>query len=190
VLAAVSAGVAVLGFHLAMNQLAGWSEVGSGSADVAGGAWLGRWLADSTLTPWARLFYLFIPFGFAWLFAVLGVWRSPERLKALATGALIVLPWLVIVQTPERALGNACFVVVPLAAIFLSRVPIGLGLVAAITNGLLTARVGLSTASLPPVPYLLVLAAIVAGATIARALSSSRSGSVTLLSSPRMTSSR
>jgi len=160
----------VLGFHLAMDYFAGWSEAGSGSADLAGGAWLGRWLADPTLTPAARLLYVFIPFGFGWLFALCGVAHAPRRLKYLALGALIVLPWLIYVQTAERALATAAFVVVPLAAIFLARITPALAIAAALTNALLTARVGLSTAWLPPLPYLIALAAIVAALAIVRGL--------------------
>src|SRR5439155_2476310 len=153
------------GFHLLMDRLLGWSEAGSGSADLLGGSWLGRWLTDPTLTVPAHLFYAFIPFGFAWLFAVLGLRRAPERLRGLALGYLIVLPGLVYVQTVERALATAAFVVVPLAALFLADVPAPLGVAAAIANGLLTVRVGLSTGWLPSVPLLFALAAVAAAAT-------------------------
>jgi hypothetical protein len=180
----------LLSFHLAMDRLAGWSEAASGSADLTGGAWLGRWLADPTLTPAARLLYLFIPFGFAWIFAILGLRNAAPRLKYLALGALIVVPPLVYVQTAERALATAFFVVVPLAAIFLARLPPTLGLAAAITNGLLTARVGLSPTWLPPLPYLFALAAIVAALAIFRGFVKTRPGSSATLASSRVASSR
>ncbi len=180
----------VLGFHLGMDRLAGWSEAGSGSADLAAGGWLVRWLADSTLSPSARLLYLFIPFAFAWLFAILAFPKAPARLRYLAVGALIVVPPLVYVQTAERALGSAFFVVVPLAAIFLARLPPALGIAAAVTNGLVTARVGLSTAWLPPLPYLIALAAIVGAVAIWRWWTDARSLPKTALSSSRVASSR
>jgi hypothetical protein len=180
----------VVGFHLAMNRLAGWSEAGSGSSDLLGGAWLGRWLADATLTPAARVLYVFIPFGFAWLYALLGVRWAPQRLQMLALGAAIVLPPLVYVQTVERALGTAAFVVVPLAALFLARGPLPLAIAAATTNGLLTARVGLSSEWLPPLPYLLALATIVGAATIVRVLRVEGSSAIAALGSSRATSSR
>jgi hypothetical protein len=178
VFAAAAAWLLVIGFHVLMNRVAGWSESGSGSADLAGGGWLGRWLQDPTLTTSARAFYLFIPFGFAWIYAVLGIAEAPPRLRRLVIGALVVVPGLVYVQTPERALGTACFVVVPLAALFLARPPLGFGLAAAVTNGVLTARVGLSTPWLPPVPYLLALAAIVGASAIWGSVRSSRSVAV------------
>ena len=189
-LGAATVWAAALGFHVALDRLAGYSATGSGSADLAGGAWLGRWLADTTLSPAARLLYLFIPFAFGWVFAVLGASGAPRRMRYLAVGALLVLPWLVYVQTAERALATAAFVVVPLAAIFLARLPPWLGLAAALTTGLLTARVGLSTSWLPPLPYLFALAGIVAGAAIVRWVLDSRAGSTAALASSRVASSR
>ncbi|HLZ30402.1 MAG TPA: hypothetical protein VKV73_24035 [Chloroflexota bacterium] len=180
----------VLGWHLGLDRLAGDSAAGSGSADLAGGAWLGRWLADTTLTPSTRLLYVFIPFAFAWLYAPLAIPHAPMRLRYLALGALIALPGLIYVQTMERALSTAAFVVVPLAAIFLGRLPPALGIAAAVTNGLLTARVGLSTAWLPPVPYLLALAAIVAVVAIARGLAGARLASTATFSASRVASSK
>jgi hypothetical protein len=180
----------LLSFHLAMDRFAGWSEAGSGSADLTGGAWLGRWLGDPTLTPASRLLYLFIPFGFGWLFAILSLAHVSGRLKYLALGALIVLPPLVYVQTAERALATAFFVVVPLAAVFLARVPRALGVAAALANGLLTARVGLSTTWLPPLPYLFALAAVMAALAIWCGLRVARPASTATLASSRVTSSR
>ena len=186
---ALAAWLVVLGFHVFMDTFAGWTEQGSGSADLLGGAWLARWLADTTLTTSSRLLYLFIPFGFAWLYAVLGTPGAPRRLGSLAIGALLTIPALVYVQTPERALATASFIVIPLAALFLSRTPAFLALAAAVTNGLLTARVGLSTAWLLPIPYLLILAGSVAALTMVSVALRSR-GSSTTLASLRITSSR
>jgi hypothetical protein len=188
-LGALAAWLAVLGFHAFMDVFAGWTERGSGSANILGGAWLALWLADTTLTTSSRLLYLFVPFGFGWLYAVLGLPEAPRRLRTLALGALLTIPALVYVQTPERALATASFVVIPLAAVYLSRVPASLALAAAATNGLLTARVGLSTAWLPPIPYLLILAGSVAALTIVSGVLRSRDSSTTL-ASLRITSSR
>ena len=190
-LAAIGVWAVLLGFHLIMDLAAGWAERGSASADLLGGSFLVRWLTDPTLTTSARLLYLFIPFGFAWIFAGLGVQHAPERLRALVPASLILLPPLIYVQTVERALATASFFVVPLAAVYLSRAPFALAVAATIANGLLTARVGLSTAWLPPVPYLLILAGILAAATIVRRSMGSRVPSSTPFgSSLRITSSK
>jgi hypothetical protein len=188
--AALISWLAILGFHAVMDASAGWSERGSGSADLLGGAWLGRWIADTTLTWPARLLYLFIPFGFAWLYAALGSRDAPRRLQSLAFGSLLTIPLLVYVQTPERALATASFVIVPLAATYLSGVAPMLALSAAITNGLLTTRVGLTTAWLPPLPYLFILAGSVAAVAIVMGALRSRDSSTVLLASSRITSPR
>jgi hypothetical protein len=186
---ALAVWLVVLGFHAVMDTFGGWTEQGSGSTDLLGGAWLTRWLADTTLTFSSRLLYLFIPFGFAWLYAVLGAPAAPHRLRSLALGALLTIPALAYVQTPERALATFSFVVIPLAALFLGRTPTLLALAAAVTNGLLTARVGLSSDWLPPTPYLLILAGSVAALTIVSVALRSRDSSTTL-ASLRITSSR
>jgi len=69
---------------------------------------------------------------------------------------------LVFVQTPERALGNAFFVVIPLAAAFLAQVPPTVAWAGAITSGLVTARIGLSSELLPSSTVLLPPAAAAA----------------------------
>lgn len=169
----------IVAFHVAANRWLGWSEAESGSADLAHGAWIARWLADTTLTPASRAFYLFIPFGVAWVYAALGYVGSStdRRLKAMAIGTVILIPVLVYVQTPERALANAFFAVAPLAASYLARAPWPLAVAAAASNGLLTARVGLATDALPPVPYGLVLAASVGAVTVVWTLTASRRAS-------------
>jgi hypothetical protein len=186
---AVVTTLAVVGFHIAMNVLAGWSEQGSASANLFGGAWLGRWLSDPTLTPASRAFYLFIPFAFAWVYAFAGAFSAPWRLKLLCLGSLVLVA-VVYVQTPERALSTMSFAVVPTAALFLSRVPPALALPAAATNALLTARVGLSSALLPPVGYLMLAAGAAAAVTILCRLIAVRTGPSSLVGSSRVISTR
>jgi hypothetical protein len=67
---------------------------------------------------------------------------------------------LIYLQQPERALENGAFVIVPLAVAFLSRLPLSISLIAALTNGLFTAKIGASTAWLPSAALLLAIAAI------------------------------
>ncbi len=151
----------LLTFHATMDLFARWSEAGNASADLLHGAFIARWLADPTLTTTARVFYVFIPFAFAWLFAVLGAANvSSSQARRLALTTLVLLPLLVYVQTVERALAMAFYVVIPLAAAWLSTRPAPLAVLVAALNGLLTARTGLSPSVLPPVPLLLGAAAV------------------------------
>jgi MFS family permease len=164
---AVVAGVVLAGFHLAMDVLAGWSIAASPAADLAGGSWLGLWLRSQQ--PGQAVFLVFIPFGFGLLFAALGLRSAPDILRRLALGLVGPLLILVYVQNVERALGNAFLVVIPASVVFLTSLPFGLALLAVITNGLLTARVGLSTAWLPTTPVLLVVAGAAAAWSVLRA---------------------
>jgi hypothetical protein len=91
-------------------------------------------------------------------------------MRQLALGTILPIAALIYVQTPERALANAFYVIVPLATIFLAGVSPAAAWSAAVTNALVTARIGLSTDWLPPTPILLVPAALCA----AWAMASSR----------------
>ena len=135
-------------FRGVMDTYFGWSASGSAAAQWAEGAWLAIWWENNPFLI-RKLYLLFAPFGFAWLFAVLGYRTADERLRSLARG--VVLPFLALcyVQTPERALSNTFFIVVPLAAIYLSEGPVPLTMATAIANALVTAKVGSSTEWLP-----------------------------------------
>jgi hypothetical protein len=97
------------------------------------------------------------------LLAAAGYRFAPDRLRTLVFGAALPMLALNYVQNPERALGNAFFVIVPLTAIMLARVPPAVAIAAAITNGLLTAKAGLSTDLLPSTTMLVIPAALCAG---------------------------
>ncbi len=158
-LQAVIAWTILLTFHLLMDHLFGWS-LGTDPSYVylVQGAQLRLWLSEQG--PSLAAFYIFAPFGFAWLYALLGYCSAPKELRSLGLGS--VLPFLILIylQQPERALENGAFVIVPLAVAFLSRLPLSISLIAALTNGLFTAKVGSSTAWLPSAALLLAIAAI------------------------------
>lgn len=153
--------VTVLAFHWLMDTYFGWGIARNQASKFWEGSWLAVWLAN--MDSYRRIaFLLFIPFGFIWVFALAGYRLAPERLRSLAAGALVPMLALNYVQNPERALGNAFFVIVPLAVLLLSRVPAWVGFAVVITNGLVTAKAGLSTPWLPPTTVLIVPAAATA----------------------------
>ena len=152
----------VLGFHWLMDTLVGWSVERNQASKFLEGGWIAVWLANMD-SPLRIALLLFIPFGFAWAFAFAGFRHAPQSLRHLALGTLLPVLALNYVQNPERALGNAFFVIAPLAAVFLSRVPAPIGFAAVIANGLLTAKVGLSTTWLPSASLLMIPAAATAG---------------------------
>jgi len=87
---------------------------------------------------------------------------APLALRQLTLGAFLPFLALNYVQNPERALANTFFVMIPLATITLSRVPVALALTAAVTNGLLTAKLGSSSIWLPSAACLIAPAAAAA----------------------------
>lgn len=149
----------LLGFHWVMDTYFGWSITTNAAAKFSEGSWLAIWWAHNP-SVLSKMFYLFMPFGFGWLYALAGFRIAPANLRQLALGATAPMLALNYVQNPERALGNAFFIVVPLAAIALARVPVALALVAVVTNGAITAKVGTSTNWLPSVSIMLGPAAV------------------------------
>jgi hypothetical protein len=155
------AGAALFGFHWYMDTYSGWGMARNAAASFSTGSWLALWFKNNP-SHLRKAFMVFSPFAFAWIFAVAGYRHAPRALRELALGSILPIAALAYVQTPERALANAFFVVVPLAAAFLSRLPRATAWAAVITNSLVTAKVGLSTAMLPSSSLLLVPAAAAA----------------------------
>ena len=151
----------LLGFHWYMDTYEGWGISKNPAASFGTGSWLAIWWKmNPSLAKKALM--LFAPFGFAWAFALAGYRHASKPFQQLAAASLPPMLALVFVQTPERALGNAFFVVIPLAAAFLAQVSPTVAWAAAITSGLVTARIGLSSELLPSSTVLLPPAAAAA----------------------------
>jgi hypothetical protein len=153
----------LLGFHFVMDRYFGWHTFHAQAGDLKGGGWLAVWWKNNP-DLWRKIYILFSPFGFVWLFALVGFRSAAKELRWLALGAVLPMLALVYVQTPERALGNAFFVIVPLAVARLYQSPMLIALIAVVANGLVTAKLGLSSPALPSTAWLLVpaLAAFIA----------------------------
>ncbi len=153
------ASVALLAaFHFISRVWLNWEIRSNPAAQLEHGSWIGLWWRNNPLIE-RKVYMLFATFGFGWLFAVLG-WRiAPRRWRALAIGTIPPMLVLLVAQTPERALGNAFFVVIPLAALFAARAPV-LGAIAIGLNGLVTAKAGTASVWLPSARWVLIPAAI------------------------------
>ena len=160
------AGLTLLGFHWYMDTYAGWGISRNAASNFSSGSWLAIWWKNNPSIAHKALM-IFAPFGFAWLFAAIGYRHAGTAIRQLALGAALPILLLVYVQTPERALGNAFFVIIPLATAFLGQVPTLAAWAAAITSGLVTARMGLSTELLPSSSILLVPATMAAAWAVA-----------------------
>jgi hypothetical protein len=149
------AGAMLLAFHWYMDTHFGWGMAHNPAASFSTGSWLALWFKNNP-SHLRKAFMVFSPFAFGWMFAAAGYRHAPRALRELALGSIVPMAALVYVQTPERALGNAFFVVVPMASAFLSRLPPVTAWAAVMTTALVTAKIGLSTAMLPSSSVLLV----------------------------------
>lgn len=149
------AGVVLFGFHWYMDTYRGWGIERNPAASFASGSWLAIWFKNNP-SHLRKALMVFLPFAFGWVYAVAGFRHAPRAMRQLAIGAIVPIAALVFVQTPERALANAFFVVVPLAAAFLAHIPAAAAWSAAITTALVTARFGLSSDLLPSTSILLI----------------------------------
>ncbi len=161
-------GVVMLGaFHAASRLWLNWEIESNPAAQLSHGSWIGLWWRNNPFIE-RKAYMIFATFGFGWLFAALG-WRSAAApWRALAIGTIAPMALLVVAQTPERAISNAFFVVVPLSAWFASRAPAA-ALVAVGLNALITAKAGTSSAWLPSARWILLPAAIAAAVAVVRA---------------------
>jgi hypothetical protein len=154
-------GLALLASRWFMDAYFGWSISSNPAAALTEGSWLALWWRNNPFLV-RKLYLLFAPFGLMWLFAIFGFRMASPPLRHLALGAIVPFAALCYVQTPERALGNAFFVVVPLAALFLSRAPLAPAFMTTVLNAGVTAKIGTSTTWLPHSGVLL-LPAILCG---------------------------
>lgn len=154
-------------FHVISRVWLNWEIASNPAAQLSHGSWLGLWWRNNPFVE-RKVYMIFATFGFGWIFAALGWRMAPAAWRALAIATILPMAILMIVQTPERALGNACYVVVPLAALFAARAPL-LGSVAIGLNGLMTAKAGTSSLWLPSARWVLIPAGLAALALLGAA---------------------
>ena len=91
------------------------------STHLMSGGYLAKWLAEQS--PRGAAIALFNEFGVLWLLAPVGFWLAPAAIRWYAIAAIPVALVFGYVQQPDRALWNFHFVVTPLSALALSRLP-------------------------------------------------------------------
>ncbi len=159
-LPAVVSGTLLAAFHAIGRLWLGWEIGSNAAAQLSQGSWIGLWLRNNP-SHVLKLYMLFSVFGFAWIFALLGWRRAAPAWRALALGTIGPMLMLMVVQTPERALGNLFFLVIPFATLAVTPAPAA-GMAAVILNGLVTAKAGTSSVWLPSARWTLIPAAIAA----------------------------
>lgn len=166
-LPAVASGLVLGAFHLVSRTWLGWEIASNPAAQLSHGSWIGLWWRNNPFVE-RKIYMIFATFGFAWIFAALG-WRiASAPWRALAIGTIPPMLLLMVAQTPERAISNAFYVVIPLAAVLAARAPVLVSGAAIGLNALVTAKAGTSSIWLPSAKWTLIPAAIAAAILIAR----------------------
>lgn len=129
------------------------------SKPLAGG-YLRLWL--SHVTPTTAAFGLFGAFGAVNLLLPLGWKLAPPVLRSLCLGAIPALLAFVYVATPERALWNFYFLIIPVGAIVLAHVPPVWSGVFVAAYTLANFRLGAQISNVPASRYALVVAIAIA----------------------------
>lgn len=117
-----------------------WGWNGVGSADLTGGAALRLWARK--LSARGIVFAMFNEFGPLYVLAPAGLALAPYRLRRLAVVSLPIAALFAYVQQPDRALWNFHYLVTPMAALVLDRVPIALASAVVATFAVGNLRVG------------------------------------------------
>lgn len=165
-LPAIVSGTVLAAFHVISRAWLGWEIASNPAAQLSHGSWIGLWWRNNPFLE-RKLYMIFATFGFAWVLAILG-WRTAlPHWRALALGTIPPMLLLVVAQTPERAIGNAFYVVVPLAAWYAARSPLAAAIAIAL-NGLVTAKAGTSSIWLPSARWTLLPAAVAVAIIIFR----------------------
>jgi hypothetical protein len=166
-----ASGAVLIAFHVVSRVWLGWQIASNPAAQLEHGSWIGLWFRNNP-SHINKLYMVFSTFGLAWLFAALGWKYASRHWRVLAVAVLAPMLFLIVIQTPERALGNMFFVVAPLAATYVVRDPV-IGWTAVSLNALITAKAGTSSVWLPSTRWTLLPAAIAAVVLIVRVSSSS-----------------
>jgi len=163
---AIVSGALLAAFHIVSRLWLNWEIASNPAAQLSHGSWIGLWWRNNPFLD-RKVYMLFATFGFGWLFAVPGWRMAPRSWRALAIGTMPPILLLMVAQTPERALGNVFFVVIPLAVLFAARAPALAGIAIGL-NALVTAKAGTASIWLPSARWVLLPAAIAAGLLVVR----------------------
>jgi hypothetical protein len=130
-----------------------WGASGIGSANITGGAALAMWMRNQSLR--GMLSAMFNEFGALYVLAPAGLVLAPRQLRELALVSVPIAAIFCVVQQPDRALWNFHYLIVPLGALVLERVSIGLAWAIIGLFAFANLRIG---AQLPLVPARFALA--------------------------------
>jgi hypothetical protein len=140
----------------------------SASVDLLHGGYLRYWLGH--LTVRLALFAVYAVYGPVYAIAAVGLAGAGSHWRRLVAAAVPAALALCYVQQPDRALWNFHFIVIPLAALALERVPAAFAWSFVLLFALANARLAAQIPFLPPTRLLAPLALVAGGAAIALAV--------------------
>lgn len=136
------------------------------SSQPLAGGYLRLWLTH--VTPASAAAALFGAFGAVYLLLPFG-WRlAPAALRHLLLGAVPAAAALIYVATPERALWNFYFLVLPVSALVLARLPIAVGAAFVAAFAVANMRIGGQIMAVPSSRYALLMSIAIALLAIVR----------------------
>lgn len=157
-----------LGLQIGLMAAFNYSYNANPSSQPLAGGYLRMWLTQ--VGPAEGAFALFGAFGALYLLMPVGWTLASPALRQLSLGAIPALLAFIYVATPERALWNFYFLVIPLAAIVLASLPAAPAWAFVACYALANCRIGAQISDVPPSRYALAAALAIAVAAIVRAL--------------------
>ena len=130
------------------------------STHLGSGGYLAKWLAEQS--PRGAVIAMFNEFGVLWLLAPVGLLLAPAAVRAFAIASIPVALIFGYVQQPDRALWNFHFVVTPLSALVLSRLPQAVAWLTIAAFAFANLRVGAQLMFVPAARVALALSVVLA----------------------------
>jgi hypothetical protein len=156
--------------QLTLMRMFDYSYNANPSSQPLSGGYLRLWLEH--VTPATAIFALFGAFGAIYVLLPFG-WRlAPAMLRQLAVGAIPALLAFVLVATPERALWNFFFLIVPIGALALAALPAWLAAAFVVLFAIANLRIGAQVPDVPSSRYALMATLVIAAVAAWRSLSS------------------
>ena len=154
--------------QLTLMRLFDYSYNANPSSRPLAGGYLRLWLSHST--PPTAVFALFGAFGAVYVLLPFG-WRlAPPLLRQLAIGSIPAMLAFVLVATPERALWNFFFLVIPIGALALAALPAGWSAAFVVLFAIANLRIGAQVPQVPASRYVLVASMSIAAVAAWRSL--------------------
>lgn len=135
------------------------------STHLMSGGYLAKWLSEQSARGAATA--MFNEFGVLWLLAPIGWLLAPPAMRVFALASIPVALVFGYVQQPDRALWNFHFVVTPLSAIVLARLPQAAAWTIVAMFAFANLRVGAQLPFVPAARVALALSVIVATGAMA-----------------------